>query len=328
MTVAPKELTQELEALLAETYSLWDPGWVTFNWRGYTYDHVQRVRGLALTLCHREGGDCLVTELAALLHDITKPYDGEYITDSEGHRVTDERGYWQNEVRRPTRQNAVTALYDELGLDGRLHNESGAIIAERLLLGRGVKTSIAQDVAQTIVDHLVPHSDPPIPSRCLYDADTIDANIGLPAFVRNIYINLHFYDVRKRPDEPTFAEIMRDGPMAFVTPYVHEKLPTWAAGKRRDFVHRLLTASARELAIARLNRLDQTFVSLANDLARDSANGHRDRIAILLHYMRHQADPSIARETARMVNEWSPADTQADALDMLRAISMEISGAV
>ena len=34
-----------LDELVKETYALWEPGWVTFNWRGYTYDHVRRVRG-------------------------------------------------------------------------------------------------------------------------------------------------------------------------------------------------------------------------------------------------------------------------------------------
>ena len=42
------------------------------------------------------------------------------------------------------------------------------------------------------------------------DADTIDANVGLPAFVRNIYINLHFYDQRKAPEAPPIAQVLQD----------------------------------------------------------------------------------------------------------------------
>ena len=41
-------------------------------------------------------------------------------------------------------------------------------------------------VALTIRQHLRPPEDAPLESGCLYDADTIDANIGLPAFVRLI----------------------------------------------------------------------------------------------------------------------------------------------
>jgi len=44
-------LISELDRLVAETCELWDAGWVTFNWRRYTYDHVQRVRALTATLC-------------------------------------------------------------------------------------------------------------------------------------------------------------------------------------------------------------------------------------------------------------------------------------
>ena len=108
-------LINELELLVRQTFELWDVGWVTFNWRAYTWDHVQRVRGLALTLCRASGGDEMVTELAALLHDLTKPYDGEVLVDAAGQRVVDEQGYWRNAVRAPQRSNAVTALYDRLG---------------------------------------------------------------------------------------------------------------------------------------------------------------------------------------------------------------------
>ena len=126
----------DLAQLVRQTYLLWDPGWVTFNWRGYTYDHVRRVVGLSLTLCRALGGDERVTHLAALLHDITKPYDGEYLTDADGRRLVDERGYWRNEMRQPPRANRVTALYERLGLSGQLHNESGSVLAAELLRER------------------------------------------------------------------------------------------------------------------------------------------------------------------------------------------------
>jgi len=67
-----RALISELDRLVAETCSLWDAGWVTFNWRNYTYDHVQRVRSLTLTLCAREGGDPLVCDLASLLHELAR----------------------------------------------------------------------------------------------------------------------------------------------------------------------------------------------------------------------------------------------------------------
>jgi putative nucleotidyltransferase with HDIG domain len=299
-----KALLKDLEELLKETYALWDPGWVTFNWRGYTYDHVQRVRGLALNICRQEGGEARVVELAALLHDITKPYDGEYVTDEEGNRVVDERGYWRNRPRQPTRRNALTDLYDELELTGEPHNESGAVVARHLLQRRGLRASTCERVAQTIRHHLLAPEDPPVESRCLCDADTIDANIGLPAFVRNIYIHLHFHDLRKNPEEPSVASLLQKSPSEYLEPYIIDNLPRWVRGKRRDFVPRLRTDAAREIALARLERLESVFEKLEKEARAFPSNGDHPYLDVVLYYMHHRRDPSIAEETEALAEEW------------------------
>jgi putative nucleotidyltransferase with HDIG domain len=319
-------LLMELEQLVRETSELWDPGWVTFNWRRYTFDHVQRVRGLAITLCEREGGDLRIVELAALLHDITKPYDGEYEVDDQGKRVVDENGYWRNRSRPPERANAVTRLYDRLNLAGTLHNDSGAVIAEHLLTERGVDEDTTARVAQTIRDHLRVSDDGPVESRCLYDADTIDANIGLPAFVRNIYINLHFFDQRKSAGTPPIAALLRDAPMGFLRPYVGENLPRWVAGKRQDFIPRLTTVAGRELAAIRLHRLERTFDCLASELDTFSPNGHKQCLDIVLHYMTNRDDPSIADETARLAAQWLSDEASSDARELLQRLQWEMAG--
>lgn len=329
-----EDLLRDLEALLRETYDLWDEGWVTFNWRNYTYDHVQRVRGLAVTLCRREGGDPVVTELAALLHDITKPYDGEYLVGPDGKRLVDEYGYWRNEVRRPPRANAVTALYDQLGLVGQLHNESGATLAHHLLRQRGVDEATCGRVATTIRDHLIPGPDVAVESRCLYDADTIDANIGLPAFVRNIYINRHFYDRRKAADAPGFAEVLADTPLAFLRPYVVDNLPNWSAGKRRDFVPKLLTAAAVPLCEARLARLERYWRDFAADLdAGASSDGrllpavHSRCIDVLLYYLSRSDEPCVAAETAYLATDWIRSDGAGpEVVDLVEHLRSEMAG--
>lgn len=292
-----------LDQLLKDTYSLWDAGWVTFNWRAYTYDHVQRVRGLTLHLGEREGADLHVLELAALLHDITKPYDGEYVVDPQGKRVLDAQGYWHNQIRKPARTNHVTNLYDRLGLYGQLHNESGAIIARHLLAERGFDNATCEQVAQTIRDHLKPIENAPIESRCLYDADTIDANIGLTAFVRNIYINLHFYDARKAPDAPSLKALLRDAPQEYMRNYI-SKLPGWTQGKERDFVPRMTTAAGREVALERLARMNATWDVLNQEMENYAVHSEHGCLAIVLHFMRHRNDPSIADETAYLAEQW------------------------
>ena len=319
-------LLTNLDDLMRETYSLWDRGWVTFNWRGYTYDHVQRVRGLALNLCHQEGGDLMVTELAAILHDITKLYDGEYVVDGQGERLVDSRGYWRNQIRRPARSNSVTDLYERLDLAGQLHNESGAIIAYHLLEGCGLEDLVCSQVAQTIRDHLRPPEEAEIESCCLYDADTIDANIGLPAFVRNIYINLHFHDRRRRPETPSIETLLRESPQGFLGPYVLENLPRWVGGKRRDFMPRLRTESARALARARLERLEGVFARLARELEDYPSNSHDGYLSVVLHFVHQRDDPSIAQEAERLVEAELTADASAQARAFVTGLRREMSG--
>ena len=295
-------LLKKLDRLLLQTYGLWDPGWVSFTWRGYTYDHVQRVRGLALNLCHREGGDPVIAELAALLHDITKPYDGEVILDQDGNRILDSTGHWRNRIRRPIRSNEVTMLYERLGLRGQLHNESGADIACHLLRQYEVDEHTSTAVARTIRHHLHPPSEAGIESQCLYDADTIDANVGLPAFVRNIYINLHFHDARKDPETPSIAALLQEAPEDYLRPYLTDSVPRWVEGKRRDFMPRLLTESGRNLALARLRRLANVSRCLTQELGDFAENGKRGCISAILHFMNRRDDPSVAAEIAHLAN--------------------------
>src|SRR5687768_193412 len=125
-------LTQ-LEELVRQTHLLWDQEWVGFSWRNYTYEHMQRVRGLSRTLAQGEGADPRVLEFASTLHDVTKSYDGDILVGPDGKRVVDENGFWRNATLPPARQNKVTALYDHLGLAGTVHSISGGKIADALL---------------------------------------------------------------------------------------------------------------------------------------------------------------------------------------------------
>ena len=331
--VALATVVDELDGLLRETYALWEPGWVTFNWRGYTYDHVQRVRALAVQLARREGADTRVVNLAALLHDITKPYDGEYLLDGQGNRIVDDRGLWRNVVRRPSAENEVTALFDCLGQAGEVHNVSGAAVAYHLLRKRHIREPIRSCVAQAIEEHLLGGDDRTanalgsLEGRCLYDADTIDANIGLPAFVRNIYIHLHFYDARRTDGQPSIDTILRDAPLDYLRPYIRENLVRWVDGKQRDFIPSLLTASARDFAQARVDRLRRVLEQLSIELDDLAYYGAHGAAAVVLHYMRHRQDPSIADETAYLANGWlASAQPTPQARALVADLQREMAG--
>jgi hypothetical protein len=209
-----------------------------------------------------------------------------------------------------------------------LHHESGAAVATELLRARGVAKPLVVGAATAIREHLLPTAEASLEGRCLYDADTIDANIGLPAFVRNIYINLHFHDMRRKPEAPTLDTLLRDAPLDFLRPYVTENLPRWAEGKLRDFPPKLMTRAGRELSLARMERLNTTFRSLADELADYATNSHQGSLAAMLHYMRHHDEPSIAAETNYLAQGWLSADgATPQARAFLAQLQREIAGA-
>lgn len=295
---------EELDQLVCSTYQLWDAGWVSFNWRNYTYDHVQRVRGLALRLAHLEGTTPLTVELAALLHDLSKPYDGEYLTDDQGKRLLDAQGYWRCDIRMPNGQNEVTQLYDRLGLCGQVHSSSSAALSWHLLRKRGYPYAVREQVSQAIYEHLGPRAGASLASLCLYDADLIDANIGLPAFIRNIYIHQHFYDLRRTADQPTMAALLEENPRAYLEPYIKETLIRWIEGKARDFPPQLRTTAARALADARLSRLLTFADELVHELDGWEQNIQHGSLAAVLYLMQRGDDPSIAAEIDVLSNGW------------------------
>jgi putative nucleotidyltransferase with HDIG domain len=320
-------LLQELAPLVRETYSCWKEGWVGFTWQNYTYDHVQRVRALAHTIGATEGVDLEVLDLAALLHDVTKGYDGEVITDTDGKRILDDRGLWHNEERSPTSQNAITRMYDHLRLAGQLHNESGATLARKLLVERGLPSALCERVAEVIRSHLRPGDGAPPEGHVLYDADTIDANCGLPAFLRNIHIHLHFREVRAGPAEEPLDSLLGNHPLDYLDTYVQEQLPSWASGKLRDFIPRLKTETGRQMGQARLDRLNATFRQMAKELDSFEVNSITGRLAVVLYFMRHRENPMLSEQLTFLEERWLHLNGATPAArSLVMAIRREMDG--
>jgi HD superfamily phosphohydrolase YqeK len=316
----------ELETLVADTYQLWDQEWVGFSWRNYTYDHVQRVRSLAKALCQREGGVVIVVDYAGLLHDITKSYDGEILMQN-GKRILDEQGFWKNETLPPARHNRVTDLYDQMGLAGSFHNISGAKIAETLLAEYGLPACLIARVSEAIRSHLKPDAHCSVEGRCLYDADTIDANIGLPAFYRNIQINLHREERQLEQRQKNLAEYLQENMPEYLGPYLRERVPTWIYGKHNDFVSKMTTNRGREVALERIGRLRDTILAMAAEMEGYEHNSEYGRLSIICRFLLNNRNPALSRELVYLSNHWlHEAERTPGAVELVAHIRAEVEG--
>ena len=84
-----------------------------------------------------------------------------------------------------------------------------------------------------------------IENQILYDADTMDPNVGYTAFFRNIHIHSYFALQRGNFDLEDYVR----------------SLPRWINSKQ-EFVDKLLTESSREVAQARQDRNQQLFAQM------------------------------------------------------------------
>ncbi len=333
MTVASSHLTKhdrdvltELEAVVQETYQLWDEVWVGFSWRNYTFDHVMRVRNLARTIAERERGDLRALEFAATLHDVTKSFDGEILL-KDGKRVFDDDGFWLNEKLPPARRNQVVDLYDALDLVGTVHHISGGRIATALLAGHGYDEQFCEFVREIIAAHLKPRETTSAAGLSLYDADTIDANIGLPAFYRNIQISLHRLESDMQRKGESLDSYFAENLQSYLDSYLGERIPTWVNGKRDDFIAKLTTEAGRAVARERTDYLSAEVEEMHAELANFASNVERGRLAIVKQFMTNRGNPRLSSELAYLNDGWQRTVTPTpEAIAFIRRYEREVTG--
>ena len=304
--VPTDRLFQELLNLAKETFSLWNQRWIGYSWRSYYYTHTVRVRNLALEIGRRENADLKVVECASLLHDITKKYDGKILSDDSGARIIDPNGFWRNELVMPDGDNIVTKIYREFNLFHTTHNESGAIVARRLLILYGLPESFIEKVCSVIRCHVKPRNIDRkeivarydlVEKRTLFDADTIDANLGLVAFFRNIQI--YARRCSEMGEEPNLQDYL-------------QTITKWALSKA-SFLSEMMTQAGSEIATNRYRSLSK-YLKILKD---EQDSGHDETLsnglegAILL-FMNANDDPDIDKLINQIRSDWLPAQKLAE----------------
>lgn len=276
---------------------MWDEVWVGFSWKNYFFEHTLRVRALSLEMGRREGADLRKLEYASLLHDITKRYDGNILRDNQGKRALDEDGFWRNELLMPKRENLVTKLYREHNQLHRLHNLSGALIAKEILESYGFPEDFCTSVSSIIEGHLKPVSigveavPDVLERRILYEADTMDANLGLIAFYRNIHIYTHSATSEKgAADLRQYVDRIR--------PWVQTKTP---------FLERMATTTGIHIAKERYERIEDFASRILEERETDSSQSlEYGLLGIVRYFMEHNQDPCLQDEMSYLLTNWIP----------------------
>ena len=296
--ISYKEIHKELEELVMETFGLWDENRVAFRWRHYLPNHTCRVRSMCIELGKREGGNLIELEFAGTLHDITKPYDGVILRDKEGERAVDENGFWKNEVLMPARSNIVTALYDKYGLHGSIHHISGAFIAGKILERYGLDQEFIDDVCLIIKAHVKPLSltseqlssiYTKIENQIIYDADTMDANLGYVAFFRNVHIHAHRAIQRGGFDMEKYIDSMRQ----------------WVEWSQ-SVAATLFTKSGREMAEKRQERKYHLCQELITEKENFALNMKYGMLGVIDYLVAQTTDPNFVEELSHLQNGWIP----------------------
>lgn len=292
------QVLNELETLVNATFGLWEHNRVGFQWRHYTWNHTMRVRATSMELGRREGGDVKLLEVAGTLHDITKRYDGVILTDDNGKRILDNNGFWLNETLSPAGKNIVTELYDKHNLRGKVHHESGAVITENILAMYDFEPAFVEAATSVVLAHLKPTNLTPddfkllygnIENQILYDADTMDPNVGYTGFFRNIHIHAYFALQRGNFN---LEEYVRN-------------LPRWINSKQ-EFVDKLLTESSREVGQARQDRNQQLFAQMVGELDDMEINRKYGLLGIIEYFVSETEDPHFLNQLEYLQTKWLP----------------------
>jgi len=183
-------------------------------------------------------------------------------------------------------------------MEGTIHSVSGALIAKKLLESYGLPDEFNEAVSTIIRAHVKPptltqeqHDElyGKVESQILYDADTMDANVGYTAFYRNIHIH-------------SYGAIQRDG--FDLSSYV-DNLPRWIDTKY-SFVDGLLTESAKEVGTIRQERNKELHQILIKEKENFDLNLKYGLLGVLDYLVSGTEDPNFREQMNYLEQHWIP----------------------
>lgn len=294
-----QKIYREVEELVIDTFGLWDENRVGFRWRNYIENHTRRVASMCIELGKREGGNWIELGFAGMLHDITKPYDGAYLRGEDGNRKVDENGFWINESLMPARSNIVTELYDKNELYGSIHHISGAFIVRKILERYDdLDSEFIDNVCSIIRAHIKPMNLTPeeldkfydkVEHQIIYDADTMDANLGYVAFFRNVHIHA--------------PRAIESG--GFDMENYIENMGRWI-NMKQPFADRLFTDSAREIGERRQQRKRRLHRELIKEKDNFELNMNYGMIGVIDYFVKNTEEPDFSEQLSYLQNKWIP----------------------
>jgi len=173
---------------------------------------------------------------------------------------------------------------------------SGAFVAKKILESHGFKADFCNSVSSIIVSHLKPDSFNKdsldiIEKKILYEADTIDANIGLIAFYRNIQIHTHYMLAEK--GKVDFQQYIK-------------RLEPWIQ-RNVSIIEKMMTKTGIQIAMQRRKKMKDLTSRLKKELENNFFKSLEYGVfGIIKLFIDNNSEPNLNEEMHYLFNEWIP----------------------
>jgi len=205
--------------------------------------------------------------------------------------VIDKNGFWHNELLLPKRENLVSKLYKKFNQFHTLHNVSGALISKKILESYGLSSNFCDSVSSIIESHLKSDTSNNLEEKLLYEADTMDANLGLIAFYRNIQINTHFAKIKN-------SKVDLRKYVSRIEPWINRTI---------SFMKNMNTESGTRIANKRYKRMKDFSSNVIEEFKHNFTESVKyGLLGIIKGFMDQNDDPNLHEDIKYFLTGWIP----------------------